>query len=39
MAHAWFDILSSLPASTVTSLKLALSGKTIIGEYVGNQNY
>ena len=39
MAHAWFDILASLNSQLLTSLKKELSGKTIIGEYVGNQDY
>jgi hypothetical protein len=39
MAHAWFDILSALPGKIQTSLKEKLSAKTLIGEYVGNQDY
>ena len=39
MAHAWFDILSAIPNKIQTSLKESLSGKTLIGEYVGNQDY
>jgi len=39
MSHAWFDILSSLPNESVQNLKKDLSGRTLIGEYVGNQDY
>jgi hypothetical protein len=39
MAHAWFDILSFMSDRDQASIKKELNGKTLIGEYVGNQEY
>lgn len=42
IGHCWFDILEKISvfsADIVESLKIYLNGKTMIGEYVGNQNY
>ena len=39
MAHTWFKILKTMKTDKIAQLKSELAGFTIIGEYVGNQNY
>jgi hypothetical protein len=39
MAHAWFDIYSNLTSDQRLTLQEELNGKTLVGEYVGNQDY
>ena len=39
MAHTWFNILKTMTREKIAQLKSELAGFTMIGEYVGNQNY
>lgn len=42
MAYVWFDqleLLEKKAKGTVQNLKTDLSGKTLIGEYIGSQDH
>lgn len=36
IANAWFDILGNISADKVRDMKVAMAGKTLVGEYVGH---
>lgn len=36
MAHTWFELISNIPSKDLSQLKKDMSGRTLIGEYVGN---
>lgn len=39
IGEQWFDLISKLSEEKLNNLKRDINGKTLIGEYIGNQDY